>query len=143
VDANDARIYILQLAVAQVFCDLPVVSVKVVSLGGASANLRTRTVQQNTDVGLGEREIVPNLGRWLPRKIAGLENAPCECYEVASEQFGGLLRLVSPPSGDVRPPNPQAPEIEAAHGRSDGARRRAHNQQPQLAEALLRSSLFP
>ncbi len=25
----------------------------------------------------------------------GLENATCECYEVAREQFAGLLRLVS------------------------------------------------
>ena len=34
----------------------------------------------------------------------GLENASCECYEVAREQFGGLLRDVKPYHGDYEPP---------------------------------------
>jgi len=29
---------------------------------------------------------------------AGLENAACECYDVAREQFGGLLRNVNSPN---------------------------------------------
>lgn len=33
---------------------------------------------------------------------AGLENASCECYEIAREQFGGLLR--SAEGGPARPP---------------------------------------